>query len=312
MAKGLAKALSAEKRGSTGSERRSPESDAGAQASPAPATPGPASSRAATGDAVFKRPGPLSSKKKKVRPMESMDLTGDSSSDDVSGSVADMTPFSDMSSDTNRALGCAKKRGRSRPSTTGEWVGVEAVRQKLALLKKEHERVVAERDVLVGKFEVDFGQTAGKIPSANDVMEGLADETVDSLLNIVLEEMEAVERVAERSGSLRGTFKGRLRAASRRAVAASKLLFMRANTCAREDEGTRVLERARRELQVAKGLLGESREKIGRLEGEVEVLKAKKTLRASAAERVSPPPCWTPTFRGAARGGANGGGGLAR
>ncbi|GAB1867944.1 hypothetical protein CAJAP_09023 [Camponotus japonicus] len=59
MAKGLAKALSADKRGSAGSARKSPESDNGAQASPAPATPGPALSRAAAGDAVFKRPGPL-------------------------------------------------------------------------------------------------------------------------------------------------------------------------------------------------------------------------------------------------------------
>jgi len=132
--------------------------------------------------------------------MVSMDLTEeDDSSGDVSRSDADLTPFSGMSSDTNRAFG-AKKRGRDRPSTTGEWVGVEAVRQELTLLKKEHERFVAERDVLAAKSEVDFGQTAGKIPSADDMEREYTDETVGSLICIIMEELEVVERVAGCSG----------------------------------------------------------------------------------------------------------------
>jgi len=302
MAEGLAKALSATKRstggGGSSGQRSSPELDAGARASPGPSTSGPSRTEAATGDAVYKRPGPLSFKKK-AKSTAIMDLTGESSSDDMSGN-GDITPFSDMSSDTNRMVSQAgqPKRGRGRPPTTGEWVGVEAVRKELELLKQEHEKVVAERDVLAGRFEASFGATAGKIPSADDMMEELTDETVDSLLEIILGEMEVVEHVAERSGSLRiiGTFKGRLRAASRRAVAASKLLFTRATIRAVDDRGSGALEQARRELCAARDFIGEAKDKIRRLEEKVKVLKAKETLWAAKATRTSPPPCDIPAF----------------
>lgn len=140
--------------------------DAGARAGPGPSTPGPSR---ADGDAVFKRPGPLSSKRK-ARSTTILDLTGESSSGDVSED-SDITPFSDMSSDTNRMLTQKTgqpKMGRGRPPTTGEWVGVEGVRRELELLKQEHEKVLAERDVLAWRFEASFGATAGKIPSADD------------------------------------------------------------------------------------------------------------------------------------------------
>ncbi|GAB1867733.1 CCHC-type domain-containing protein [Camponotus japonicus] len=300
MAKGLSKALSADKRkAEVDPARKRSGSDSGAQDRPAPATPGPSTSGAEAEEAVFKRPGPLSSKmkKKEVRPVEKMDLTREEdSSDDVSDGEGALTPFSDMSSDTNRALGFVKKRGRGRPSTTGEWVGVEAVRHELALLKKEHERVVAERDVLAARFRVDFERTAGKTPSAYEIMEGFTNETVGSLLDIVMEEMAAVERVAERSGSLQGTFKGKLRAASRRTVAASRLLFTRANASGRGEMEEYASERARCELQAAKNMLGEAEEKVRRLEEEVKVLKAKEILRASAARGASPPPRRTPHY----------------
>jgi len=187
------------------------------------------------------------------------------------------------------------KRGRGRPSTTGEWVGVERVRKELDIYKKMYEEVYAERDVLAGRFETTFGVTAGKIPSADDMRREFADETVDSLLNIVLEEIEAVERVAERSGNLKTTFKGRLRAVSRRAVAASKLMFTRATTRGAGDSDAEALDQKRRELRIARGLIDETENKIRRLEEEVKILRAKETLRAYRT-RDSPPPCHIPPF----------------
>jgi len=181
------------------------------------------------------------SSKRKARSTTILDLTGESSSADVSED-SDITPFSDMSSDTNRMLTQKTgqpKMGRRRPPTTGEWVGMEGVRRELELLKQEHE-VLAERDVLAGRFEA----TAAKIPSADKT-----DKPVDSLLHIILGEMEAVDHVAERS--LKGTFRGRLRAASRRAVAASKLMFTRATIRAVDDR------EPRRELRAARSLVGE-------------------------------------------------------
>lgn len=85
------------------------------------------------------------------------------------------------------------------------------------------------------------------------------DKMVDSLLHIILGEMEAVEHIAERSGSLKGTFRARLRAASRRAVAASRLMFTRATIRAVDDR------EARRELRAARSLVGEAQDHIRQL-----------------------------------------------
>lgn len=116
-------------------------------------------------------------------------------------------------------------------------------------------------------------------------MEEFTDETVDSLINLIIEEMEAVERVAERSGALKGIFKGRLRAASRRALAASKLLFHRATTRAEGgNEEAGLLDRTRCELKAAREMIEKSQDRIGRLEEEVKVLKAKETLLVSRAK----------------------------
>jgi len=173
---------------------------------------------------------------------------------------------------------------------------VEGVRRELELFKREHKKVVAERGVFAERFETGFGATAGKIPSAGDLMREYTDETVDSLLNIVLEEMGAVGHVAVRSGSLKTTFKGRLRAASRRAVAASKLLFTRATIRVTGDREVGALDQARCELRAARDLVEEAQEKIRRLEEEVRLLKTKETFRAYRAKRASPPPCCIPPF----------------
>jgi len=89
MAKGLAKVLSATKRKSSGGDgssgrRSSPETDAGARASPGPFTLGPSRVEAAAGDAVFKRPGSLSFKMRK-RPTSPVDLSEMDLSDDIVG-----------------------------------------------------------------------------------------------------------------------------------------------------------------------------------------------------------------------------------
>jgi len=184
MAAGLAKALSASKpkgagrEGSSG-QRSNPETDIGARANPGPSTLGPSRVEAVAGDAAFKRPGPLSKKKKKAT--VTVEPSGESSSDGISGD-GDMTPFSGMSSDTNRVV---SQGGHQE------------------VIGRLYEEVAVERSLLAGRFRASFRTAVGRIPSADDLMREYTDYTVDSLINIIFEEMEVVEFIAERSSSLR-------------------------------------------------------------------------------------------------------------
>ncbi|XP_025264646.1 uncharacterized protein LOC112638027 [Camponotus floridanus] len=287
LGRGLRRHLSANERQDVG--RSSPPADP--ERGPDPDQPGPSGVRAAARDFEFRKPGPLSSKKKKKACIaeSSEEESSDGMSVDGGG---DMTPLSDVSSDTNYALTHEghTKRSRGRPPTTGEHVGSKALKDKIKFLEKELTEVQAERDVLAGRFEVSFGATAGGASSAADVEEQLAGETVNSLVSIIVDNMEAVERVADRSGSLKGTFKYMLRHASRNAVAASRLLFSRAFTHAESNREAGALDKARCELLAARQLVEESQNRIRKLEGAIEILKARETIRASRAERSPTPP----------------------
>jgi len=141
-----------------------------------------------------------------------------------------MTPCSGVSSDINRVV---SQGGHQE------------------VIRKLYEEVAVEGSLLAGRFGASFRTAVGRIPSADDLIREYTDYTVDSLINVIFEEMEVVEFVAERSGSLRviGTFRDRLRAASRRALAASKHLFTRATTtvaCGGECGGPRPASRCAR------------------------------------------------------------------
>lgn len=79
-------------------------------------------------------------------------------------------------------------------------------------------------------------------------------------------------------------------------IAASKLLFTRAISAMNSKE-TGALEKVRCELRAAQSLIWKSQDRIRQLEEEVKSLRAKEILlRASRAERTSPPPHFIPTF----------------
>ncbi|XP_045539741.1 neurofilament heavy polypeptide-like [Papilio machaon] len=114
--------------------------------------------------------------------------------------------LSGSSTDTP-AKGVHKRRGRGRPPTTGEYVGLAAAKESLRKATEAEMRARAEAELLDSVLEARKTRsalvTAG--PSNAAPLE-VEEDTATTVLKRIGSSLDVVERVAKKSSNLKGTF----------------------------------------------------------------------------------------------------------
>lgn len=97
----------------------------------------------------------------------------------------------------------SSKRGRGRPPTTGQYVGLAKAKAELNKVKREELRLQAEKEVAhLARRERDV---RGSRPIAS-MAKGLEARTAANITKEVLDGLEVVQKVATNSSNLKGTF----------------------------------------------------------------------------------------------------------
>ncbi|XP_045536023.1 caskin-1-like [Papilio machaon] len=111
--------------------------------------------------------------------------------------------LSGSSTDTP-AKGAHKRRGRGRPPTTGEYVGLAAAKEVLRKATEAEMRARAEAELLDSVLEAR--KTRSALATANPSTAENEEDTATTVLKRIGSSLEVVEKVAKKSSNLKGTF----------------------------------------------------------------------------------------------------------
>ncbi|XP_013175730.1 PREDICTED: uncharacterized protein LOC106123866 [Papilio xuthus] len=114
--------------------------------------------------------------------------------------------LSGSSTDTP-AKGRSKRRGRGRPPTTGEYVGLAAAKESLRKATEAEIRARAEAELLESVVEARKTRSILAIAgSSHDARTAENEDTATTVLKRIETSLEVVEKVAKKSSNLKGTF----------------------------------------------------------------------------------------------------------
>ncbi|KAL0098442.1 hypothetical protein PUN28_020398 [Cardiocondyla obscurior] len=166
--------------------------------------------------------------------------------------LSDVVMESDYDSTTS--LGRKRKRERGRPPTTGEYIGLLQVKQRLREEEDLEEQRRQEKDILN--------------PAATDLtarfMEELRYDPAASLAAVALEEMQRVLKVASTSKGLKGTFIKTLKESACKTSACLTNLMTRVDTAIMDSPAAET-EVLRRKLEAAEKEIALLRDDIATL-----------------------------------------------
>ncbi|XP_049869342.1 uncharacterized protein LOC126369092 [Pectinophora gossypiella] len=137
---------------------------------------------------------------------------------DPSSDEGDRAPVTELGSPVMRARA---KRGRGRPPTTGEYVGLAKAKAELNRARREELLLEAEMAVAESAKKVFGLRSSGTLPETVTMVAGAdpaptpGTETVAALYQKAKDAAGVIENVASKSGRLKGTFVRALRDSTR-------------------------------------------------------------------------------------------------
>ncbi|XP_070529947.1 uncharacterized protein [Cardiocondyla obscurior] len=242
------------------------------------------------------RPGPLSSKvtvSKKggeaspgQSPLSSRKSASTSRAVSPAPSVTSTASAMDLSDvvmesdyDSTTSLGRKRKRERGRPPTTGEYIGLLQVKQRLREEEDLEEQRRQEKDILNPAVPLTGGLQAKATDLTARFMEELRYDPAASLAAVALEEMQRVLKVASTSKGLKGTFIKTLKESACKTSACLTNLMTRVDTA--------IMDSPAAETEVLRRKLEAAEKEIALLRDDIATLK-NKTAKTGSPKNDSP------------------------